>query len=263
MALFCEAGWLFLLRWIHFLAGITWIGLLYYFNFVQTPFFAETEAPVRSGATSRSSSRGRSGGSAGARWSPSSPAGSTSCTGGTERSASSASSDGWAILLGGLLGSLMWANVWFVISPQAEDRHPERARHRGGQAGQSRRRSRGRPRRSRLPHQHDAVHADALLHGRGEPSPATGHAALRPRVLDWRHRDHGPGRRSTRSRAPPARARPSRSPPYPAPSGRASSSRRSSTSGSRSCASRALAAARVTGTPGGAAGPSRRFRHWR
>src|SRR6058998_3736517 len=40
----------FFLRWIHFLAGITWIGILYYFNFVQTPFFAETEAPVRSGA---------------------------------------------------------------------------------------------------------------------------------------------------------------------------------------------------------------------
>jgi uncharacterized membrane protein len=50
MALMSEAGLLFLLRWIHFLAGITWIGLLYYFNFVQTPFFAETEAPVRSGA---------------------------------------------------------------------------------------------------------------------------------------------------------------------------------------------------------------------
>ena len=29
----------FLFRWFHFLAGITWIGLLYYFNFVQTPFF--------------------------------------------------------------------------------------------------------------------------------------------------------------------------------------------------------------------------------
>ena len=26
-----------LLRWFHFLFGITWIGLLYYFNFVQTP----------------------------------------------------------------------------------------------------------------------------------------------------------------------------------------------------------------------------------
>ena len=40
----------FLLRWVHFLAGVTWIGLLYYFNFVQTPFFAETEAGTRTGA---------------------------------------------------------------------------------------------------------------------------------------------------------------------------------------------------------------------
>ena len=43
-------AWLYLLRWIHFLAGITWIGLLYYFNLVQTPFFAETDPAVRSGA---------------------------------------------------------------------------------------------------------------------------------------------------------------------------------------------------------------------
>ena len=28
------------LRWLHILAGITWIGLLYYFNFVQVPAFA-------------------------------------------------------------------------------------------------------------------------------------------------------------------------------------------------------------------------------
>ncbi len=27
-------------RWLHFLAGITWIGLLYYFNFVQVPALA-------------------------------------------------------------------------------------------------------------------------------------------------------------------------------------------------------------------------------
>ena len=33
-------GWEFLLRWFHFLAGIAWIGMLYYFNLVQTPFFA-------------------------------------------------------------------------------------------------------------------------------------------------------------------------------------------------------------------------------
>ena len=40
MDLFGTDGVLYLLRWIHFLAGITWIGLLYYFNFVQGPFFA-------------------------------------------------------------------------------------------------------------------------------------------------------------------------------------------------------------------------------
>jgi len=28
-------------RWLHILAGITWIGLLYYFNLVQVPAFAE------------------------------------------------------------------------------------------------------------------------------------------------------------------------------------------------------------------------------
>jgi len=34
-------------RWIHLLAGITWIGLLYYFNFIQTPSLAKFEAPAR------------------------------------------------------------------------------------------------------------------------------------------------------------------------------------------------------------------------
>jgi len=33
-------NWLTVVRWIHILAGITWIGLLYYFNFVQTPGMA-------------------------------------------------------------------------------------------------------------------------------------------------------------------------------------------------------------------------------
>lgn len=31
-------------RWLHILAGITWIGLLYYFNFVQTPAMAAANA---------------------------------------------------------------------------------------------------------------------------------------------------------------------------------------------------------------------------
>src|SRR4051794_13458491 len=36
-----------LLRWFHVLAGITWIGLLYFFNFVQTPAFAEMSPQAR------------------------------------------------------------------------------------------------------------------------------------------------------------------------------------------------------------------------
>ena len=31
-------------RWLHFLAGVTWIGLLYYFNFVNVPAVARATA---------------------------------------------------------------------------------------------------------------------------------------------------------------------------------------------------------------------------
>jgi uncharacterized membrane protein len=34
----------FLLRWFHFLAGITWIGMLYYFNLVQTTVLQNADA---------------------------------------------------------------------------------------------------------------------------------------------------------------------------------------------------------------------------
>src|SRR5438445_699741 len=53
MALFSDAGVELLLRWLHFLAGITWIGLLYYFNFVQGPFFAEADGATKSAATQK------------------------------------------------------------------------------------------------------------------------------------------------------------------------------------------------------------------
>src|ERR1022692_4639229 len=36
-----------LLRWIHFLAGITWIGLLYFFNLVNVPFMKELDATTK------------------------------------------------------------------------------------------------------------------------------------------------------------------------------------------------------------------------
>src|SRR5947207_13637270 len=53
MALLSKDGAEFLLRWLHFLSGITWIGLLYYFNFVQRPFFAEADAATKSVATQK------------------------------------------------------------------------------------------------------------------------------------------------------------------------------------------------------------------
>jgi uncharacterized membrane protein len=40
MEIFTQDGLAFAMRWLHVLAGITWIGLLYYFNFVQVPAFA-------------------------------------------------------------------------------------------------------------------------------------------------------------------------------------------------------------------------------
>src|SRR3954451_22322351 len=32
-----HAWWVFAMRWLHITAGVMWIGLLWYFNFVQTP----------------------------------------------------------------------------------------------------------------------------------------------------------------------------------------------------------------------------------
>src|SRR5712671_7993162 len=36
-----------LLRWIHFLAGITWIGLLYFFNLINVPFMKGLDAATK------------------------------------------------------------------------------------------------------------------------------------------------------------------------------------------------------------------------
>jgi uncharacterized membrane protein len=40
----------FLFRWIHLLAGVAWIGLLWYFNFVQGEYFKEADASSKSDA---------------------------------------------------------------------------------------------------------------------------------------------------------------------------------------------------------------------
>jgi len=106
---------LILLRWLHFLFGITWIGLLYYFNFVQTPFFAETEPAVRSGAQQKLLPR--------ALWWFRWGAMGTVIFGllylllWWERIGFSFTPWTVAIFTGGTLGLVMWGNVWFVIWP--------------------------------------------------------------------------------------------------------------------------------------------------
>jgi uncharacterized membrane protein len=36
-----------LLRWVHLVAGITWVGLLYFFNLVSVPFMKQVDAGVK------------------------------------------------------------------------------------------------------------------------------------------------------------------------------------------------------------------------
>lgn len=112
MVLFSDAGMVFLLRWIHFLAGVTWIGLLYYFNFVQGPFFAETDAATKSGATQKLVPR--------ALWWFRWGAMLTFLSGlailGMRR-ASWTEAWGMTILTGAAFGTVMFLNVWLVIWP--------------------------------------------------------------------------------------------------------------------------------------------------
>ena len=48
LALLSENSLAFLLRWLHLLAGVTWIGLLYYFNFIQGEYFKEADGGAKS-----------------------------------------------------------------------------------------------------------------------------------------------------------------------------------------------------------------------
>jgi len=120
-----QNGWEFLFRWLHVLAGITWIGLLYYFNFVQVPSFAELDAGARNQAVDKLASR--------ALWWFRWAAAATLAFGililavqkeyGHDSGSQLTSSDYWktapgvAIATGILLAVTMFANVWLVIWP--------------------------------------------------------------------------------------------------------------------------------------------------
>jgi uncharacterized membrane protein len=111
-----HAWWAFFFRWLHVLSGVMWIGLLWYFNFVQTPSMPkipDDQKPAVSKVIAPTALFWF-------RWS----AMSTIVTGiivasmlGYIGKALTLQNGYHAIGLGMWLGAIMWFNVWFVIWP--------------------------------------------------------------------------------------------------------------------------------------------------
>src|SRR6476469_1701793 len=110
-ALLSENGLLFLLRWLHFFFGIIWIGLLYYFNFVQGAFFAETDAATKSGAIQKLVPRALWWFRWGAMWTMATGVTILAIRGHMNGGGIFATSWGVSILTGAAFGLTMWYNV--------------------------------------------------------------------------------------------------------------------------------------------------------
>ncbi|MDE0226087.1 MAG: urate hydroxylase PuuD [Gammaproteobacteria bacterium] len=98
----------YLARWGHMVAGVAWIGLLYYFNFVQTEYFKEADDDARVDAFTKLAPR--------ALWWFRWAAALTFLTGLVllyfiMRSLSV------DIVLGAVMATLMFLNVWLIIWP--------------------------------------------------------------------------------------------------------------------------------------------------
>jgi uncharacterized membrane protein len=107
LSLFNEAGVQFLLRWIHLLAGVTWIGLLYYFNFVQGEYFKEADGGAKSDVIQKLVPR--------ALWWFRWGAMFTFLSGAALIWMRHLT--GFGIMIGAVLGTLMFLNVWLIIWP--------------------------------------------------------------------------------------------------------------------------------------------------
>ena len=98
----------YLARFGHVIAGVVWIGMLYYFNFVQTEYFKEAEGDARVDAFSKLVPR--------ALWWFRWGAMLTFLTGvillGYKHSGLTPD-----ITLGATMGTLMFLNVWLIIWP--------------------------------------------------------------------------------------------------------------------------------------------------
>lgn len=97
----------FLLRWIHLLAGVAWIGLLWYFNFVQGEYFKEAEASSKNEAFRKLVPR--------AVWWFRWGAMFTFLSGVAILGVKQLM--GYGIIVGAVLGTLMFLNVWLIIWP--------------------------------------------------------------------------------------------------------------------------------------------------
>jgi uncharacterized membrane protein len=97
----------FLFRWLHVLAGITWIGLLYYFNFVQGEYFKEADGGAKSDAIQKLVPR--------ALWWFRWGAMLTFLTGVIMLGMGKWM--GIGIITGATLGTIMFLNVWLIIWP--------------------------------------------------------------------------------------------------------------------------------------------------
>ncbi|MEQ1485935.1 urate hydroxylase PuuD [Methyloglobulus sp.] len=100
-------GYEMLLRWGHLLAGITWIGLLYYFNLVQGEYFKEADGGAKSDAIQKLVPR--------ALWWFRWGAVVTLLTGLAMLGLKGGGS--LDIYIGALLGIIMFTNVWLIIWP--------------------------------------------------------------------------------------------------------------------------------------------------
>ncbi|HKJ17867.1 MAG TPA: urate hydroxylase PuuD [Xanthomonadales bacterium] len=107
LALLQSNGLAFIFRWIHILAGVAWIGLLWYFNFVQGEYFKEADGSSKSDAIRKLVPR--------ALWWFRWGAMLTFLSGVALLAIKQLM--GWGILLGGILGTLMFLNVWLIIWP--------------------------------------------------------------------------------------------------------------------------------------------------
>lgn len=118
IALFTEEGVVMILRWIHFFAGVAWIGHLYYFNFVQGAFLAEVDAPVKNVALAKLAPKALWWFRWGAMGTFLSGVAMLILAGKDLGPDFMKTPYGIYISIGALLGTLMFLNVWLVIWPK-------------------------------------------------------------------------------------------------------------------------------------------------